>query len=256
VFEPLRIKAAREAGIGWHTVEGRSVTESRSIEFIERALRGKVRNSWTMRDNSVRSVLTARTWIVKEVRVNRILPWIVRHFGLDRGVLLIRDPYAVISSQLALAGEDAITTWLGTPRVTAPDALVDAYPWLGDIAIGEDDAVSQLALQWALDQLVPLSDPSPSWSVLGYEALQRDPVGGLAPVFERWGVPVPRDIEQRAAVPSSVTRSAPRHELEEVDRRRVQAVCRAVGLVLSDDRDGGPCVRIRSDLAVMPASSS
>lgn len=260
VFEPMRGESARAAGIGWHTIEGRTIDDARAIDFLRRALRGEVRTGWTMRENSVRSLVSARTWIMKEVRVNRVLPWIVRHFGLTRGVLLIRDPYAVISSQIGFTRDDVIDAWLGSPRVRPPQVLIDAYPWLAEITLTDDDAVGQLALQWALDQLVPLADPHPSWVVLGYEAVQRDPVAALATVFDRWGVPLPEGLETRAAIPSSVSRKAsPRawsresawsDEFGAADRRRVEDVCRAVGLELSDGGDGAPCARLRSDLAV------
>jgi hypothetical protein len=248
VFEPLIGPAARAHGVGWHTVEGTRVEAPNEVDFVRRALGARDRNRWTMRDNSTWQTVAARTWIFKEVRVNRILPWMVDRFGLSRAVVVVRDPIAVVASQITMADGDPVEAWLGGPRSSAPPSLVSSYPWLADVEVDPANPVAQLALHWALDQLVPLTRPDPRIHVFDYDALRTDPRGHIAPLLTAWGFAVPSDLEVVATRPSSVTKASagrPRVRLDDGQLDTIDEVCRAVGITVSRGA-GGTTVGVQS----------
>src|SRR5262249_51250275 len=62
--------------------------------YLRRALTGRALNRWTLQRTNLLDVYRVRRWIVKFVRANMLLPWLVRRFPVHRPLLLIRHPCA------------------------------------------------------------------------------------------------------------------------------------------------------------------
>jgi hypothetical protein len=134
--------------------------------------------------------------VVKFVRFNRLLPWVVKRFQLRNIILIIRHPCAVISSQLK-------TGFCGYHPDYPP--YTDIFPKRKNIIeeASEIDGLNPrminklkkiksqeeiLAASWCLDNYVPLSCSKPyPWVVLSYENFIRDGEKEIIDLFNEIG---------------------------------------------------------------------
>ncbi len=106
--------------------------------------------------------------VVKCVRANRLLPWLSHHYPQVRTIYIIRDPFAVVASQL---------TWPSPPQEVAEDDMALVRNHFSDkeeFVLSLKTPTQFRALQWSLDQLVPFMFGPLSASVVRYEALVRE----------------------------------------------------------------------------------
>jgi hypothetical protein len=114
----------------------------------------------------VRNLLSLERYIVKFIRGNLLLYWLLREFQL-KGVLILRHPCAVVASQMHFAWKNALqwrTRWVPFLERYDPSLLkvVDS--------LRTDEEV--LAMDWAVTNLVPLRQPKPHpWLLVAYEDL-------------------------------------------------------------------------------------
>lgn len=110
MFEPLHPRwwsGVREAGFEDRSIEG----DERKRRYIRQLLTGtkasrEPRWSPRIQRNPIRLIrggvqrLSASRLVIKFVRACRLLPWLVQQFPDQRYVYVVRDPYAVVNSQL------------------------------------------------------------------------------------------------------------------------------------------------------------
>ena len=77
LLEPLhldRVPEARESGFSWRTYVDPDASWPEGEEFLRAVFTGRVINSRTSREMTVRDALRSKRLIVKFVRANRMLP--------------------------------------------------------------------------------------------------------------------------------------------------------------------------------------
>ena len=150
--------------------------------------------------------------IVKFVRFNRLLPWVVKRFQLRNIILIIRHPCAVIASQLK-------TGFYGYHPAFPP--YIDIFPNRKNILdeASKIDVLNHsllnklkkiktkeeiLAASWCLDTYVPLSYPKPyPWTVVIYEKLIKDGENEIIRLFNEIGEKkVPHSAFRHIRIPS------------------------------------------------------
>jgi hypothetical protein len=107
-------------------------------------------NSWVEQFNPV-SRLVYRRRLIKEVRINLLLPWLLEVFGDCRFVLLLRHPAAVVQSQVTggwMLSPDRLLQQPGLQNLAWLQALRDL-----DVA---DDPFEQNLVFWAIENRVAL----------------------------------------------------------------------------------------------------
>ncbi len=236
LFEPLMIRKVPEAaaaGFDMRTYKRCDETWPEGAEFLGRVLSGKFVNPWILSDlRSMRSAMFARTLIVKSVRANRLLPWIVHNFAIRKPVLVLRHPCAVVSSQLAYGA------WNHPKRPEANSFLAD-HPRFRTVFEAVETPEEFLALTWAVDNYVPLSSPhADRWLTITYEGLRQDPVTELRPVYQAWGLEAPNDFGRAWRQPSRTTAAGTgvsrldgwRQKLSPEQIQRILAITGAFGL--------------------------
>ena len=235
LFEPLmldKVPEAAAAGFEWRTYVRPDEEWPEGERFLRRVLEGRVLNHWILADiEKVRTSVFARTLIVKFVRANRMLPWIVRRFAMPAPLLILRHPCAVVASQMAEG------SW-NDPRRPTGGRFLEDHPHCAPLFDKVKTPEELLALTWALDNYVPLaSEHSDRWQFVTYEGMRRDCMAELAPVFARWGIEVPRALEATIDKPSRTTVGTSvsgldgwKKKLEKDQVRRILAVTRALGL--------------------------
>jgi hypothetical protein len=159
--------------------------------------------------------LIANKLIIKEVRLNRMLPWITKRFKLRGVFFIIRHPCAVISSQLK-------TGFFGYHPLYPP--YKDTCPTLEDILeeaskiddldsniikkLGKISTVEEiLAASWSLDSYIPLTSSRPTpWKTVIYEKLMKDGEKEIRSYFNEIGEKkIPRTTLKNLRKPSWLT---------------------------------------------------
>ncbi len=140
-------------------------------QYLQRVFAGQVPLSEYLgirgwRKAPIRNLLRFRRYVVKFVRGNMLLHWMLREFDL-KGVLILRHPCAVVASQMHFAWENAVRKrerWLPFFERHDPSLV----PVVRSIRTDEE----KLALDWAVTNLWPLRQPRPHpWFLTTYEDL-------------------------------------------------------------------------------------
>jgi hypothetical protein len=154
--------------------------------------------------------------IVKSIRLNRLLPWLINRFQLKKILFIIRHPCAVVSSQMR-------TGWCGYHSYLPPYANI--YPNQKTIyneaskIIGIEPKVLDklktlktteelLAAAWCLDNYIPLSISKPNnWITIIYEKLLKFKEEEIIRILNEIGEKnIPKRAIQYINVPSRLTK--------------------------------------------------
>jgi hypothetical protein len=166
--------------------------------------RGRFVNDWTGHQSSVLAFLLAKRMLVKMVRATAMLPWLIRNFRfLNRPVLLVRHPLAVVASQLRFGFARDGFRGFRIPDCPFNEHFLKHKDFLSELRTAEEG----LAAHWCLANQVPLSSPDNgrAWTTVYYEHLLLDPERELRRIFDAWELPLPRHLLNRVRVPSAKT---------------------------------------------------
>lgn len=235
LFEPLmtdNVRRAREAGFTKRTYKPVDAEWPAGEQFLRDLFEGRIVNPWLLGEfRSMRTAAFARTLLIKSVRANRLLPWMVNHLPIKPPLLILRHPCAVVCSQLAHGA------WRNPTQPDAAEFLA-AHPRFREVFARVQTPEEILALTWAVDTFVPLASvEAGKILIVSYEELRRDPGGVLAPVFAAWNVPPLRSLGRAAERRSATTVGrtvAPidgwQQRLDHDCVRRILDVCHQLGL--------------------------
>ena len=175
-------------------------------------------------------VKRARRPLVKAIYANMMLPWLSRTHRFQM-VYIVRHPCAVVASRLRLGWPHTLEGILSQPRLM----LERLEPYEAVIRAAASP-VEQMAVLWCVENLVPLRDWNPAWTLACYEHLTDAPVEEFDRLVHALGLPF-RNAARRAATRLSSTsgpsagKQIPWHaELAEKDGDRVLEVCRQFGM--------------------------
>jgi hypothetical protein len=154
-------------------------------------------NILSHRHFSLVRLLACRGWLIKLVRGNLLLPWLLDRYPV-KGILLIRHPCAVVSSQLQWAwkavkeGHWRADVKQGVWRF--PPSLSANYPHLSEVYRTIETLEEYMAFDWALQTYIPLSQPKPHpWYLTTYEGLVREGTQEVDNIFQYLKHRVPQE---------------------------------------------------------------
>jgi hypothetical protein len=153
--------------------------------------------------------------IVKEVRINRLLPWIGRRFKLKAIILLLRHPCAVISSQIK-TGYTAYHPDEQFYRNVIPNIKniieeANKIDGLDQKIINKlknlETPEERLAATWCLDTYLPLyTSASHPWMTIIYERCFQKGQQDIISIFNAIGQKrIPRAVLRNMKMPSRMT---------------------------------------------------
>lgn len=204
IWEPLdQEKNPKVARIGFywrqHIPEAERWPEAEAL--FEDLFAGRMLSNFLTRTSTIAQLRAADRLVVKFIRGNLLLPWIVRRFPLPKPVFLLRHPCAVISSQ------SMRRTWDNYDVVIRPpahrfEALYRSYQPHFETATS---FVERQAALWAADNAYLLKHPlnDVAWTTITYEELVMHPEPTLRKVFSAWGMEVPAGAMDVVRKPSS-----------------------------------------------------
>jgi hypothetical protein len=142
---------------------------------IGRVLHGHIRNEWW--DQGTRPGIYLRR-LIKEIRANLLLGYLSRTWPKLKIIWLVRDPFSVVESQLAMVRRRGWAFDLDLQSILSQERLVD--DWLGRYiaALQETGTIAErLAHRWCIETMVPfwqgVHDRS-NVRLVRYEDLARD----------------------------------------------------------------------------------
>ncbi len=183
-FHPLHSSWARRGRLEWAHYSEPEFEDEALFEMCQRLWSGRVRDAWLDKLNTKR---IARRRLVKCVECTNLLPWIATRFPDLRIVLILRHPFAVTESQLAVmsAFQDDGLTDLDVLR-DRRRLLEGVFDTLGDstdarrLVARSDDPFESHVVRWCLENRIPLSLLDPARThVLFYEDLVLHTAGEL-----------------------------------------------------------------------------
>jgi hypothetical protein len=171
---------------------------------FDAVFRGRFVNDWTGHQSSILAFLLAKRMLVKMVRATAMLPWLIRSFQfLNRPVLLVRHPLAVVASQLRFGFARDGFHGFRIPDCPFNEHFMKHRDFLSGLRTAEEG----LAAHWCLANQVTLSSSGNdrAWTTVYYEHLLLDPERELRRIFENWELPLPRHLLNRVRRPSAKT---------------------------------------------------
>ncbi len=179
VFEPLhpeRFPRAGELKLSMRHYEAEGTENEALREYLGSVFRGEVssrRPRYRLTFNNIIKRVTATKLVVKFVRANRLVPWILTNHDIRALIYIIRHPCANLASQLR-TGYTGYDVYRLTPSID--EVINDANEIGFDDAIinklrGITTEVQKLAAVWAMDQAIPLKHNDPRMFKLSYEDL-------------------------------------------------------------------------------------
>lgn len=207
ITEPLSLirtrKHVKELGFSWRHFINPEAEMPAVRDYFNALFCGQVVNVDGRRDNSIGELLRTRRWLIKFVRANRLLPWLVQNYDFRyRPVLIIRHPCGVIYSQILHRSFDELiqiekfdVEWIERYRT-------DLIPLTKRIY-----SEAQIrALTWALDNWIPLYMVARDRvTIVTYEQLVEKPEEVLRAIYASWGEELPTEIFRFIRRPSRST---------------------------------------------------
>ncbi len=201
LFEPLdyrTIPAARQAGLSWDNFRLPEESWPEGERYLRRVLSGRVLTRQTTSHIPVRRAVGVSRWIVKFVRANPMLGWLVENLNIRPPVLLVRHPCAVFSSWVSR----------GWPLVTysLPERLrfFKHYPehkdWIRSLSRPEEI----FAAQWGMHHLAAFDHMrGRSYYLCVYESLLKNGLDEIAAIFSHWNLNCSEDFGPALRHPSA-----------------------------------------------------
>ncbi len=192
VIEPLHLSnpGLKELGFTWRTYIDPTESREDVKELFYRIFTGGTATGYNTVDKPFLKVFSTKQWVLKFVRLNRLLPWVLNNFSFNKKpVFIIRHPCGVVYSQMK------------HPLFPAPDKvseddkklIMKFFPSLENFLV-EKDEVKIRAITWALDNIIPLMFcPIEKIIIVSYEKLVLDGEGELKRIYAEWDMSVPQE---------------------------------------------------------------
>lgn len=155
--------------------EGDPEIESHTRD-VDGILTGRVRGFWVNQESKPR-IYQKR--IIKDIRVNLMLPWLAKTWPGLKVVYVIRNPANVIDSMIERSGEGWGFDWTKEEVLCQPELMRDyLYPFQ-DLIEQAETFVERLALRWCIENYVPLKNIAAMRNVMvvRYEELAGNALG-------------------------------------------------------------------------------
>lgn len=202
LFEPLHLNRnprAKKFEFEWRTYINSNTDNPKAKEFFEDLFNCKFLNSWITREVAVTRLFNIQYCIYKFVRANMLIGWLNNNFNINKPVLIIRHPCAVISSQLRLKQFSKVKSALMNKNY-----YID-FPHIKDKLNNYKDFEEILAARWCQENYIPLINNRSSCILITYENLLNNPEKEIKKIFNEWNIEIPEKIYKNFSISSSTT---------------------------------------------------
>ena len=203
LYEPLYLRSdpsLKEIGFKWRTFISSDSDLPGAREFIRDVLAAKILNGWTLSLVDKGHITSTKVWIVKFVRANMLLGWMVRRFPIKPPLAIVRHPCAVVASQLRMGEKH----WKN-PSIDYPE-FFENYSQFKPVKDKVKSVEEKLALIWCIENFSVFTEPKPyPWFLVTYEELVKDSVKKFTEIFEHFGHAISSEAIKKIKKDSSTT---------------------------------------------------
>ena len=200
IFEPMNaeyIKPARDINIERNMYLTKKDNWPEGVSFFERVFSGKLVNPWLCSQIEPKEVMSSNRLVVKFVRGNMLMDWMLHNMSVLPPVLVIRHPCAIIASQLHKG-------WTPSLKVLLNNRFFDDYPQFKEPCLKLKGNEKISALAWCIRYYTPLAMTKPyPYLLVSYEGLVRNGKYELKRLFDAWDLTLTDEIKKRLFKPSN-----------------------------------------------------
>lgn len=106
LFEPLSLSgvpAFKKLGFDWRQHIPEDIEWNEAIDIFRKIYNGKYLTPWMLSHSDKNKLTSADFFILKFVRANLLLPWLIKHLTPQKKpIYIVRNPLSVLASQLEL----------------------------------------------------------------------------------------------------------------------------------------------------------
>lgn len=187
LFEPLSLRNEKFKVIGFdwrqHIPEQKKWPEAKNI-FSE-LFEGKYITPWMISHSDPYKLKDCNFFILKFVRANLLLPWIINNFERERlPVYIYRNPHDVVKSQMQNFWNVTNSNFV-LPKSRFAE---NYYNQFENIIQSVSTPTQQLTARWCLDNYYLLTHPDNNlkWITVNYDQLIKEPENELRKIYSRW----------------------------------------------------------------------
>lgn len=165
-------KKLKEVGIDFSTYLGKSNNEKKYLDFFDSLLNLDFFHWRSLTQNTIIKFVKPRNFIFKFINANFLIEYLNKNFKNAHIIFLIRNPYAVIASQLKHDG----WKWakdIKTLSIPASLSEIDCYNNLNSVQFSDLKAEQVLAFIWCLNNkhIIYNENNNKKWITVTYESL-------------------------------------------------------------------------------------
>lgn len=213
IDEPLKnndsykIQKLGFTGWGQYIPEDLAYHEWKSVyKYFDKLLNGREYNPNHV-NQDIYEIFSNRTFIIKFIRANYLMPWLVNNFSVKTPLFLVRNPFATIYSQLNHSGwgKDRASNLKG--KITIPK-FIFYEKFYAKYQIYYDSLTrieELLALRWCTENSFVINHPfnNLKWKMVFYEHLVTQP-SELKKICDLFGFILPdKKVVERSSISST-----------------------------------------------------
>ncbi|WP_347275773.1 sulfotransferase [Candidatus Kuenenia sp.] len=218
LFEPLYLHDSpkfKEIGFEWRQFIPEDYDWPEAKALFEKLFRGQYLTSWMVSQANLARLKDAEFLVIKDVRANSLLPWLVRQFDIRPPVYIIRHPCATVASQMKMVWKDV------PPNFTIPETrFPELYTKYERILKNINTTVEHLAARWCLDNIVPLNHHGNNrlWITVFYENLITNPENEIPHIFNRLDIKLPQKLWDKINIPSTMVQQSSQLQQNKIEQ--------------------------------------
>lgn len=198
LLEPLHkswIDEVNELNFDWHQRIPEEADWPEARALFERILSGHLVHPKTCQHSPISHYKSADRLVLKFVRANGLLPWLLRQFDFRlKPVVLTRHPFAMAASMVRHPGWSDMPSHYVFPQSPFMEYSQDERSFLESLTTPEEVMVAK----WCTRNRGLLRHPrhNQDWITLHYEILLLRPEDTIRYLFAEWNMPVPPAVLQ------------------------------------------------------------
>lgn len=207
MFEPLNPSTLPEGQAMQHWC----LQVGDTCDYLDRVMRGRVRGAWV---DSRNRCFIGRRRLIKEIRSNFMLGWILHNYPDTQLITMVRNPLSVATSRINLA-QRAAGQWVWQPTLAdllnepyLQKLLTDTEFTILNAQIGQGIAMETLA-DWCINNVVAKRTFDINLlNLVHYENLISKPEKTVRTLFEAIDIPYHANVTEAIKTPSETARRA------------------------------------------------
>lgn len=188
IIEPIKVNKLIQLGFPYNIFIPPEKKRDDVKSYFQKILSGAIANGYNTVYTPFLKIIETKKWVIKFVRVNNLLPWLVENFNFRyKPLFIIRHPCGTISSHIKFENRRMKQLPPGDREIIEKN-----FPKFEHLLKKAKTEVEMRALRWGLTNYIPLHFwTSKKWFIISYEQFVLEGYKVLKEIFSDWGMEVP-----------------------------------------------------------------